>query len=95
MDCLLGTNRHLFRNVSARYLQHNSDIYIILGYLHITTLREHSQYLRRRMRITFLPPEDSNKGGSDLCGALPGGDKSDGTIVKGGCMDLGDHMEAH
>ena len=47
-DYLLGTDRHLFRNISARDPRYNTDHYTILGCLRSATLREHTQYLRRR-----------------------------------------------
>ena len=47
-DYLLGTNRSLFRNVAVRDPRHNSDHYMVVGYLRSETAREHAQYIRGR-----------------------------------------------
>ena len=52
---ILGTDRHLFWNVSVQYLRHNSDHYMVLGCLCRSPLREHSKYLRGRKRLPFPP----------------------------------------
>ena len=41
MDYILGTDRHLFLNVSVRDPRHNTEHYMVLGCLHGVTLREH------------------------------------------------------
>ena len=50
-DYLLGTDRRLFWKISVRDPQHNSYHYTILGCLHITTRREHTQYFGFCMRL--------------------------------------------
>ena len=47
-DYILGTDRRLFWNVSVRDPRHNSDHYVVLGFLCSYPLREHSEYLGRR-----------------------------------------------
>ena len=44
-DYILGTDRCLFWNVSARDPMHNSDHYMVLGCLRSAPLSEHSRYL--------------------------------------------------
>ena len=53
---ILGTYRHIFRNVSIRDPSHNSDHYMILGCLYSSTLREHTNYLGRRTCLPLRPP---------------------------------------
>ena len=55
-DYILGTYCRLFRNVSVRYLRHNSDHYMVLDYLRSTPLREYTKYLKRHTRIPIQPP---------------------------------------
>ena len=55
-DCLLGTDLRIFRNVSFRDPWHKLDHYMILGCLHRSTLREHSQYLGLWTQIYLRPP---------------------------------------
>ena len=38
-DYILGTYRRLFGNVSVRDPRHNSDHYMVLGFLHSASLR--------------------------------------------------------
>ena len=40
-DYILDTDRCLFRNMSVLDCRNNLNHYLILGYLHITNLREH------------------------------------------------------
>ena len=44
-DYILDTDRCLFRNMSTLDCRNNLHHYLILGYLHITTLREHENSL--------------------------------------------------
>ena len=44
-DYILYMDRCLFRNMSTLDCRNNLDNYLILGYLHITTLREHENSL--------------------------------------------------
>ena len=52
----MGTDRHLFGNVSVRDPRHNSDYYMVMGYLYSTPLREHSSYFGGRKRLPLRPP---------------------------------------
>ena len=56
MDYVLGTNRHLFRNMSVWETMHYSDHYTILGCLHSDALREHTKYFRRRTHPPLPSP---------------------------------------
>ena len=38
-EYILGTDRRLFQNVTARYPRHNTDHYLVMGCLHGATLR--------------------------------------------------------
>ena len=42
-DYILGTDHHLFGNVSIRDPMHNSDHYMVLGCLHSASLKEHAR----------------------------------------------------
>ena len=55
-DYILGTDCRLFRNASVRDPRHNSDHYMVLGFLHSAPLREHIGYLGRRTRIPLRYP---------------------------------------
>ena len=55
-DFIVGTDHRLFGNVSVRYPRHNSDHYLVLGCLHIASLKEHTQYLGGRKRLPLRPP---------------------------------------
>ena len=55
VDNILGTERHIFRNVSVRDPRHKSDHYIILGCLRNSTLREHITYLSWSKRLPIHP----------------------------------------
>ena len=55
-DYILGTDRRLFCNVSVWDPRHNSDNYLVLGFLSSAPLREHSKYLWRSKRIPLRPP---------------------------------------
>ena len=55
-DYILGTDRHLFRNVSVRYPRHNLDHYMVLGCLPSSSLTEHNRYLGERKRWPLRPP---------------------------------------
>ena len=54
-DYIMGTDRHLFGNVSVRDPRHNSDYYMVMGYLYSTPLREHSSYFGGRKRLPLRP----------------------------------------
>ena len=41
----LGTDHCLFQNVAIRDSRHNTNHYMVLGFLHIMNLREHQCYL--------------------------------------------------
>ena len=47
-DYILGTDHHLFGNVSIRDPRHNSDHYMVLGCLLSVPLTEHKRYLGGR-----------------------------------------------
>ena len=47
-DYILGTDRHLFGNVSVQDPWHNSDHYLVLGYLPSASLTEHKRCLGGR-----------------------------------------------
>ena len=51
MDYILGTDCRIFRNVAVRDPQNNSDRYLVLVCLRSSPLREHTDYLRMRMRL--------------------------------------------
>ena len=61
-DYILGTDLRLFWNVSVRDPRHNSDHYMVLGYLRSAPLREHSEYLGRRKRLPLRPLTTPTRG---------------------------------
>ena len=48
---ILGTDHYLFRNMAIQDPRHNLDHYMVLVCLHSALLREHTEYLGRRMRL--------------------------------------------
>ena len=54
-DYILGTDRHLFGNVSVRDPRHNSDHYLVMGCLHSAPLTEHTRYLEGWKKIPLRP----------------------------------------
>ena len=59
IDYILGTDFCLFGNVSVRDHRHNSDHYLVLGCLHITSLKENTRYLGGRKNPP--PPLPTNR----------------------------------
>ena len=55
MDYILGTDFCFFWNVSVWDPMHNSDHYLVLGYLFSGPLREKPEYLGRRKRLLLQP----------------------------------------
>ena len=60
-DYILGTDFHLFWNVSVQDPRHNSDHYMVLGCLCITPLRKHSRYLGGHKRLPLRPPTTTTR----------------------------------
>ena len=56
MDYIMGSYRQIFQNLAVRYLRHNSDHLMVIGCLRVSSLREHSRYLGRRMRLPLHLP---------------------------------------
>ena len=54
-DYILGTDRHIFGNVSVWDFRHNSDHYMVLGCLHIASLKDHTRYLGGRKCLPLFP----------------------------------------
>ena len=54
---ILGTDRRLFGDVSARDPRHNSDHYMVLGCLSSASLAEHKRYLGGRKRWPLRLPK--------------------------------------
>ena len=52
----LGKDCRIFRNVAIRDPRHNLDHYMVLECLHSYPLREHTEYLGRRMQPPLRPP---------------------------------------
>ena len=60
-DCLLGTDRSLFRKVAVRDPRHNSDHYMVVGHIRGGLAREQVQYIRGRRRMPLLPPKEPTR----------------------------------
>ena len=54
-DYILGSDCRVFHNVAIRDPRHNSDYFIVVGDLCGAYLREHSNYLRSRIRLPLCP----------------------------------------
>ena len=55
---ILGTYCRLFCNVSVREPRHNTDHYMVLGYICSAPKREHTKYLTGCKRLPLRPPSD-------------------------------------
>ena len=60
-DYNLGTDFRLFANVSVREPRHNSDHYMVLGYVHSASLREHARYLGGSNRLPLRPSTEPTR----------------------------------
>ena len=54
-DYLMGTNSHLFRNAFVQDPQHDLEHFMVLGWLHGATQREHFIYLWQSRRFPLRP----------------------------------------
>ena len=61
IDYILGTDRRLFGNVSVRDPRHNSDHYMVLGFLPSASLTEHKRYLGGRKKFPLRPPREPTR----------------------------------
>ena len=55
MDCILGTDRSLFRNVAVRDPRYNLDHYMVMGLLRGGTARAHDKYIVGRQKVPMQP----------------------------------------
>ena len=60
-DYILGTDRSLYRNVSVRDPQHNSNHFIGVGCLRSAPVREHAKYLTGRKKLPLQPPTEPTR----------------------------------
>ena len=60
-DYLLGTDRSLFRNVSARYPRHNTDHFMVVGCLCSAPKWEHTHYIMGRRKMPLRPPTEPTR----------------------------------
>ena len=58
---ILGTDRRLFFNVSVRDPRHNTDHYMVLGYLRSAPKREHIKYLTGSKQLPLRPLSDPTR----------------------------------
>ena len=73
-DYTLGTDHHLFGNVSVRDPRNYSYRYMLLGYLHSAPLREHTRYIRGHKWLNLRPataPTREDGKFADLQRAVP------------------------
>ena len=61
-EYILDTDHRQFRNVAIRDPRDNSDYYLVLGCLRITSLREHTKYPGRRMYPPLWTPKPTRQG---------------------------------
>ena len=60
-DYNLGTDCHLFANVSVQDPRHNSDHYMVLGCVHSASLREKARYLGGSKRPPLRPSNEPTR----------------------------------
>ena len=60
-DYILGRDRSLFRNVSARDPRHNTDHFMVVGCLRSAPAREHAKYLTGRRKLPLQPPTEPTR----------------------------------
>ena len=65
---ILGIDHCLFRNLTVRDPQNNSNHYLVLGCLRGAPLREHTKYLGRGKCPPPMPPHHPDKVGQTLRG---------------------------
>ena len=65
MDCILGHDCQIFQNADVQDLQHNSNYYMLLGFLRSASPGEHSRYLGRRMGLPLCPPRRQTRTRAD------------------------------
>ena len=55
-EYILGSDRRIFQNMAVQDLRRNSDNSMVLGCLHLSSLMEHSHYLRHRTCLPIRMP---------------------------------------
>ena len=60
-DDILGTDQSFFRNVSIRDPRHNTDHYMVLGYLRSDPEKEHAKYLSGRKKLPLWSPAEPTR----------------------------------
>ena len=58
---ILGADCRLFGNVSVRYPRHNSEHYLVIGFLYSSSLKEHMRYLRGRKKLPLQLPTEPTR----------------------------------
>ena len=59
---ILGTDRSIFRNVSAQDPRHNTDHFMVVGCLRSAPEREYARYIKVRRKIPCRPPMEPTRG---------------------------------
>ena len=54
-DCILDTDRRMFQNICICETRHNTDHYMILGYICVTAQGYYQRYLGWRTQLPLLP----------------------------------------
>ena len=60
-DYIMGTDCRLFGNVAVRDPRHNSDHYMVLGYLHSASLTVNKRYFRVQKKLPLKPPTEPTR----------------------------------
>ena len=94
-DYILGMDRRLFGNISVRDPRHNSDHYMVLGFLTSASLTEHKRYLGGVQEVTSEAAEGANKGGRRICVPAEGRHESEGARGETERVDLEGDVETH
>ena len=61
-DYILETDCRLFGDVSVRDPRHNSEHYMVLGFLHSASLTEHKRCLGGWKKLPLKPPNEPTRG---------------------------------
>ena len=60
-DYLLGTDRTFFTNVSIQDPRHNTDHFMVVGYLRSAPEQEHARNIKGRRKMPLRPPTEPTR----------------------------------
>ena len=94
-DYILETDRRLFRDLAVRDPRHNSDHYMVLGYLPSSPPNRAQEIPGREETVVSEAAGGTNEGGLTFCGSTES--RTEGATAQGETkrLDLGDDVETH